>query len=63
MIVRSRTRVTAELLEHASRLKVIGRAGTGVDNIDVEAASSPRHSGDEHPGRQRHGRRRTHAGA
>src|SRR5208337_722671 len=40
MIVRSRTRVTADLIESASRLKVVGRAGTGVDNIDVEAASA-----------------------
>jgi D-3-phosphoglycerate dehydrogenase len=40
MVVRSRTRVTAEMLQNAARLKVIGRAGTGVDNIDVAAASS-----------------------
>jgi D-3-phosphoglycerate dehydrogenase / 2-oxoglutarate reductase len=40
MVVRSRTRVTAELLEHAPRMKVIGRAGTGVDNIDVKSASA-----------------------
>ncbi len=40
MVVRSRTRVTAELLENAARLKVIGRAGAGVDNIDVKAASA-----------------------
>ena len=40
MIVRSRTKVTPELLEHATNLKVIGRAGTGVDNIDIGAASS-----------------------
>ncbi len=39
LIVRSRTRVTAELLQAAPRLKVIGRAGVGVDNIDVEAAT------------------------
>ncbi|MEJ5239838.1 MAG: hydroxyacid dehydrogenase [Anaerolineales bacterium] len=38
LIVRGRTKVTAELLEHAPRLKVIGRAGVGVDNIDLEAA-------------------------
>jgi D-3-phosphoglycerate dehydrogenase len=38
LIVRSRTSVTADLMEGASRLKVIGRAGTGVDNIDVGAA-------------------------
>ena len=40
MIVRSRTRVTADLIESSGRLKVVGRAGTGVDNIDVEAASA-----------------------
>lgn len=40
MVVRSRTRVTSELLEHADRLKVIGRAGTGVDNVDVKTASA-----------------------
>jgi len=39
LIVRSATRVTAELLEHAPRLRVIGRAGVGVDNIDVDAAT------------------------
>jgi D-3-phosphoglycerate dehydrogenase len=39
MVVRSRTKVNADLIEGARRLKVVGRAGTGVDNIDVEAAS------------------------
>lgn len=39
LIVRSATRVTAELLEHAPMLRVVGRAGVGVDNIDVEAAT------------------------
>ncbi len=38
LIVRGRTRVTAEVLAAAGRLKVIGRAGVGVDNIDLEAA-------------------------
>ncbi len=38
LIVRGRTKVTASLLDAASRLKVIGRAGVGVDNIDLEAA-------------------------
>ena len=38
LVVRGQTRVTAGLLEAASRLKVIGRAGVGVDNIDLEAA-------------------------
>jgi len=40
MIVRSRTKVTGQLLDSASRLKVIGRAGVGVDNIDLEAAKA-----------------------
>jgi D-3-phosphoglycerate dehydrogenase len=39
LIVRSATRATAALLEKAERLRVIGRAGVGVDNIDVEAAT------------------------
>jgi len=40
LIVRSRTRVTATLLDAAVRLKVVGRAGVGVDNIDLAAAST-----------------------
>jgi D-3-phosphoglycerate dehydrogenase len=39
LVVRSATKVTAELLEQAPRLRVVGRAGVGVDNIDVEAAT------------------------
>src|ERR1043165_8876501 len=39
LIVRSETKVTAQLLEEATRLRVIGRAGVGVDNIDVAAAT------------------------
>src|ERR1700684_2634738 len=39
LIVRSATRVNAELLEAATRLKVVGRAGVGVDNVDLEAAT------------------------
>jgi D-3-phosphoglycerate dehydrogenase len=39
IIVRSATKVTADLIEAADRLKVIGRAGTGVDNVDVAAAT------------------------
>ena len=38
LIVRGRTKVTAEVIEASERLKVIGRAGVGVDNIDLEAA-------------------------
>jgi D-3-phosphoglycerate dehydrogenase len=40
LIVRSRTKVTAEVLANASRLRVIGRAGIGVDNIDVATATA-----------------------
>jgi D-3-phosphoglycerate dehydrogenase len=42
LIVRSRTKVTSPLLAAASRLKVVGRAGVGVDNIDLEAARQHR---------------------
>jgi D-3-phosphoglycerate dehydrogenase / 2-oxoglutarate reductase len=39
LIVRSQTKVTAEVLERADSLKVVGRAGIGLDNVDVEAAT------------------------
>jgi D-3-phosphoglycerate dehydrogenase len=39
LIVRSATKVTAELLEKAPRLRVVGRAGVGVDNIDLDEAT------------------------
>jgi len=39
ILIRSATRLTPELIERAERLKVIGRAGTGVDNVDVDAAT------------------------
>ena len=39
LVTRSRTRVDEALISISSRLKVIGRAGVGIDNIDVEAAS------------------------
>lgn len=39
LIVRSATKFKGEVLEKASRMKVVGRAGAGVDNIDVETAS------------------------
>src|SRR5712692_5623051 len=40
LIVRSETKVTAELMDAAKKLRVIGRAGVGVDNIDVPAATA-----------------------
>ena len=39
VVIRSSTKLTAEVLERAERLKVIGRAGVGVDNVDVETAT------------------------
>ena len=39
LVVRSATKVTSALLEKAEKLRVIGRAGVGVDNVDVEAAT------------------------
>ena len=39
LIVRSATKVTAEVIDRAENLKAIGRAGIGVDNIDLEAAT------------------------
>ena len=42
LIVRSRTKVTKEIIERGSRLKVIGRPGTGLDNIDVKSAEEKR---------------------
>jgi len=38
LVVRGRTKVTASVMDAASRLTVIGRAGVGVDNIDLDAA-------------------------
>ena len=39
IVIRSATTLTADLIARAERLKVIGRAGVGVDNVDVEAAT------------------------
>src|SRR5215470_3372051 len=39
LIVRSAVQVNASLLEHAQKLRVIGRAGVGVDNVDLDAAT------------------------
>ena len=40
LAIRSSTKVTKEILEHATNLKVVGRAGIGVDNVDIPAASA-----------------------
>ncbi len=39
ILIRSATQMTAELIDRADNLKVIGRAGTGVDNVDIAAAT------------------------
>ncbi len=39
LLVRSQTKVTAQIIEAGKKLQVIGRAGVGIDNIDVEAAT------------------------
>ncbi len=40
LAIRSATKVTAKLLEHATKLRVVGRAGIGVDNVDIPAATA-----------------------
>src|ERR1700724_3055120 len=40
LVVRSETKVTAVVVDHAPKLRVVGRAGVGVDNIDVAAATA-----------------------
>ena len=39
LVIRSATRITAEVLAAAPNLKVVGRAGIGLDNVDVQAAT------------------------
>ena len=39
IVIRSATTLDAPLIERAERLKVIGRAGVGIDNVDVDAAT------------------------
>ena len=39
IVIRSATKLTAELIGKATRMRAIGRAGTGVDNVDIPAAT------------------------
>src|SRR5208283_4392026 len=39
LVVRSETKVTRKVIEAAKKLRVVGRAGVGVDNVDVETAT------------------------
>src|SRR5580693_5985941 len=65
LIVRSATKVTSALLDQAEKLRVVGRAGVGVDNVDMGAAGAG--VGDESAGvrpvRDAGGRARTGSGA
>lgn len=40
LVIRSSTTVSAEVIAAATNLRVVGRAGTGVDNVDLEAATA-----------------------
>jgi len=40
LVIRSGTKVTAEVIEQAEKLRVVGRAGIGVDNVDLQAATA-----------------------
>ena len=63
LAIRSATKVTEKLIAAATNLKVVGRAGIGVDNVDIPAASPQGHHRDEHALRQfdHHGRARGRA--
>ena len=52
VIVRSGTQITREVLEGGDRLKVVGRAGVGVDNIDIAGRYAARRAGDQRADRQ-----------
>ncbi|NNL77457.1 MAG: phosphoglycerate dehydrogenase, partial [Desulfobacterales bacterium] len=39
LVIRSATKVTADLMGEAEKLKVVGRAGIGLDNVDIPAAT------------------------
>ena len=63
LIIRSATQVTAEVLAAGADLVVVGRAGIGLDNVDVEAATAPRRDGRQRAAVQHHLGRRAHDGA
>ncbi len=60
IVIRSATKLTADVIERADRLKVIGRAGIGVDNVDVPAATKQRHHRRERARVEHRRRRRAH---
>src|SRR5262245_65948031 len=56
LIVRSQTKVTAEVLERAERLRVVARAGIGLDNVGVDGAKRRGGAVDNGPVREIHHR-------
>jgi D-3-phosphoglycerate dehydrogenase len=59
LAIRSATKVTADILNAATNLKVVGRAGIGVDNVDIAAGNQTRCDRDEYAVWQRRYNRRT----
>ena len=61
LAIRSATKATAKIIDKATRLKVIGRAGIGVDNVEIPGGDRQGHHRDEHAVRQfDHDRRARH---
>ena len=52
LIVRSATKVTKKIIDNAKNLKIIGRAGAGVDNIDLISAKEKKNSSYEYSWRK-----------
>jgi len=50
LVIRSATKVTSEILDAATHLKVVGRAGIGLDNVDIPQRHQTWRCRDEHPG-------------
>ena len=63
IVIRSATKLTAELIERGERLRVIGRAGVGVDNVDVAGRHQARDRRRQRARVERRHRRRAHDGA
>ena len=63
ILIRSATKLDAELLERATRLRAVGRAGVGVDNVDVAGGDQARHRRRQRAAVERDHGRRAHDGA
>ena len=65
LAIRSATKATAKIIQKATRLKVIGRAGIGVDNVEIRGGDGQGHHRDEYAVRQfdHHRRARDHPDA